>query len=137
MRTDRRASVIVVLTLPADRVAGPPRVCPGRDHATGTIRALHAYCARAPDELRPLSDLMTARCEPVARGLRNPAFHIEQARRIRVRLEGIGEAVRSEARRFHRLLSVHAEQRHVEQHLQDRLRLNVAARSADRHWAAV
>ena len=71
--------------------------------------------------------------ERIARRLADPLLDVEAAGIIGVRLETVGEVAGDEARRLDRLLDVHAEDQMIEEHLQHALRLQVAARRAERH----
>src|SRR5436190_1326101 len=63
----------------------------------------------------------------------DPLLDVEAAGIIGVWLETVGEVAGDEARRLDRLLDVHAEDQMIEQDLQHALRLQIAARRAERH----
>ena len=77
---------------------------------------------------------MAEAAERFSRRFVDPALDIEQTRMIGVRLERGRKTVRGHARRFDRLLHLHPEQVDVEEDLQHRLSLHVAAWRAERHF---
>src|SRR5215470_10421169 len=76
---------------------------------------------------------MPERLQRLAGRLSDATLDVETARVVRMRLEAPRKAVRHEAGSLHRLLHVHAEDQVIEQHLEHALRLEVAARCAERH----
>src|SRR5439155_10221769 len=112
--------------LAGDRVRAAPRVGAGPARALGPD-AHAAHRARAPLELGPLGDDVAERGERVAGLARDPPLDLHLAGGHRVRPERVGEATRGQARRLHRGLQLHAEDRDVEEDLEHRLLLDVAA----------
>ncbi len=74
---------------------------------------------------------MAASASPV--GSADALLDVDAAGIIGVQLETVGEVAGDEARRLDRLLDIHAEDQMIEQHLQHALRLQIAARRAERH----
>src|SRR5947199_84750 len=96
-----------------------------------------AHGAGRPLPLGPRSDVVAERREAVARLTRQPTLRLDLARRHHVRPERVGEAAGGDPRHLDRLLDRHAEHGHVEEHLEHRLLLDVATRSAERQRPAV
>src|SRR5207249_10589420 len=110
--------------------------------AAGTGRAPPVFprtaLARAPRSapplpVGPLADGVAERDEAVARLAWDPSLRFQLAGRHRVRPEGVGVTARGDARRLDRLLRIHAEDRDVQEDLEHRLLLDVAARRAEGH----
>ena len=91
-----------------------------------------------PSQRGPHLDVVAAPAQLLdRRGRRQPVLDVQPAGQMGVGREGVREAEGREARRLDRLLDIHAEMEGVQEHLQHRLHLHVAARRAERHDAAV
>jgi hypothetical protein len=97
------------------------------DHGTRRLRA-------SPNPAT--GDVVAQAAERVARLGAQARLGLEQAGRVRVRPERIGEASRGDARGLDSLLRRHAVGRDVEEHLEHGLLLDVAAGRAERHERA-
>ena len=112
---------------PAQRAAHAPGVGGTFELARLKVLADRAHSACPVRTSRPSARRGAARGEPVARCLVDASFEGDEAGTRGVGREGIGMAVGGETRSLHRILQRHAENQAVEQELQVRLDLRVAA----------
>src|SRR5439155_12348735 len=111
----------------------PPRVGAADARAGGRVDDDGADGAGRRAPVGPLVDLVAAPGQFRAHRRGDAALDVELARLVAVRPEGVGEALADDARLLDRLLRVHPELRDVEEYLQHRLRLPVAAGAAEGH----
>ena len=107
---------------------------PQRTPASSILREAHA--ARAPFPVRPALRLVAAGAERLEGGLGEPALEGDAPREVAMRPERVGERLGREARGLDRALGAHAEDGHVQQDLEHRLELHVAARRPERRHLA-
>ena len=115
------------------RARGPAGVSAAVDDTALQILAYDADASSLPGEVGKTFDIVSARREGTRRAFINSALYCELTGVGFVRGEGVWLAVGHEAWRFSRLLRRHAKQLHIEQHLNVRLVLIVAARRSERH----